>query len=57
MEYYQKHPAAPRHIYWMDFDTLFKSRTIASRHSNLREGVNVREPLIHDSRAHISPLE
>jgi len=56
-EYYQEHLATPRHICWMDFDTLFKSRTIALRHSNLREGVNIREPLTHDFRAHISPLE
>jgi len=49
VEYYRKHPAAPRHICQTDFDTLFKSGTIASRCSNLREGVNVRGPLIHDS--------
>jgi len=57
MKYYQKHPAIPRHIHWTDFDTPFKSRTIASRHSNLGRGVNVRGPLTHDSRACISPLE
>jgi len=56
-EYYRKHPTAPRHIRWTDFDTLFKSRTIASRRSNLGGGVNVRGPLIHDSRAHSSPPE
>jgi len=50
-EYYQKHPAAPRHIHRTDFDTLFKPRTIASRCSNLGGGVNVRGPLIHDSGA------
>jgi len=50
-EYYQRHPAAPRHICQADFDTLFKSRTIASRCSNLGRGVNVRGPLIHDSGA------
>jgi len=57
VEYYWKHPAAPKHICQMDFDALFKSRTIASRHSNLERGVNVREPLTHDSRACISPPE
>ena len=56
-EYYQKYPAAPRYIHWMDFDALFKSGTIASRRSNLGGGVNVRGPLTHDSGAHISPLE
>jgi len=38
-EYYRKHPATPRHIRQMDFDTLFKSGTIASRCSNLGGGV------------------
>jgi len=56
-EYYRKHPAAPRHIRQADFDALFKSRTIASRCSNLRRGVNVRGPLTHNSRACISPPE
>jgi len=56
-EYYQKHPATPRHICRTDFDTLFKPRTIALRRSNLGEGVNVRGPLIHDSRAHSRALE
>jgi len=37
-EYYQRHPAAPRHIHWTDFDTLFKSGTVASRCSNLGGG-------------------
>jgi len=48
VEYYQKHPAIPRHICQTDFDTLFKPGTIASRRSNLREGVNVRGPLTRD---------
>jgi len=56
-EYYRKHPAAPRHIRQTDFDTLFKSGTIASRHSNLGGGVNVRGPLIRDSGARSSPPE
>jgi len=34
-KYYQTYPATPRHIHWMDFDALFKSKTIASRCSNL----------------------
>jgi len=41
----------------MDFDVLFKSRTIASRHNNLGREVNVRGPLTHDFRACISPPE
>jgi len=49
-EYYQKHPAAPRHICQTDFNAIFNSRTIASRRSNLGGGVNVREPLTHDLR-------
>jgi len=56
-EYYRRHPAAPRHICWTDFDILFKSRTIALRRSNLGEGVNVRGPLTRHSRARSSPLE
>jgi len=56
-EYYQRHPATPRHICQTDFDTLFKSRTIASRRSNLGGGVNVRGPLIRDSGARSRPLE
>jgi len=57
MEYYQKHPAIPRHICWMDFDTIFKSGTITSRHSNLEGGVNVRGPFTHNSRACIGSPE
>jgi len=56
-EYYQRHPVAPRHIRRTDFDTLFKSRIIALRYSNLGERVNVRGPLICDSGAHSSPPE
>ena len=50
-EYYRKHPTAPRHICQTDFNTIFNPGTIASRHSNLGGGVNVRGPLTHDSRA------
>jgi len=56
-EYYRKHPAAPRHICQTDFNTLFKPGTIASRHSNLGGGVNIRGPLIRDSRARSRALE
>jgi len=51
VEYYRKHPAAPRHICQIDFDAIFNPRTIASRRSNLGGGVNVRGPLAHDPGA------
>ena len=51
MEYYQKYLATPRHICQTDFDAIFNPGTIASRHSNLGGGVNVRGPLTHDPRA------
>ena len=54
-EYYQKHPAAPRHIRQTDFDTIFNPGTIASRCSNLGGGVNVRGPLTHDLGAPLLP--
>jgi len=38
VEYYWKHPAAPRHIRQTNFDAIFNPGTIASRHSNLRGG-------------------
>jgi len=38
VKYYRKHPVTPRHICQIDFDTLFKSGTITSRHSNLGGG-------------------
>ena len=50
-EYYQKHPATPRHIRQTDFDAIFNPGTIASRRSNLGEGVNIRGPLTHNPRA------
>jgi len=56
-KYYRRHPAAPRHIHQTDFDTLFKSRTIVSRRSNLGGGVNVRKPLTCHSEARSSPPE
>jgi len=56
-EYYRRYPTAPRHIRRTDFDILFKSRTIASRRSNLEGGVNVRGPLTRHSEARSSPPE
>jgi len=50
-EYYRKYSVAPRHICQTNFNTIFNPRTIASRHSNLEERVNVRGLLIHDSGA------
>jgi len=38
VEYYQKYPAAPRHIRQIDFDAIFNPGTIASRCSNLGGG-------------------
>ena len=38
VEYYWKHPAAPRHIHQTDFNTIFNSGTITSRCSNLGGG-------------------
>jgi len=49
VKYYQKHPAAPRHIYQTDFYAIFNPGTIASKHSNLGGRVNVRGSLTHDS--------
>ena len=57
VEYYRRHPAAPRHICQTDFDILFKSGTIALRRSNLGGRVNVRGPLTRHSRARSSPPE
>ena len=56
-EYYRRHPATLRHIRRMDFDILFKSRTIAARRSNLGGGINVRGPLTRHSGARSSPPE
>jgi len=50
-EYYQKHPAVPRHIRQTDFDAIFNPGTIALRCSNLGGRVNIREPLTHDPGA------
>jgi len=44
VEYYCKHPTASRYICQMDFDAIFNPRAIASRYSNLRGGVSIREP-------------
>jgi len=50
VEYYWKHSAAPRHIHQTDFNAIFNSGTVASRHNNLGGGVNIRGPLTHDPR-------
>jgi len=42
VEFHRKHPGALRHIRCMEFDNIFHSESIASRHSNLEGGVNVR---------------
>jgi len=34
-EYYQKHPAAPRHIHQIDFNAIFNPGTIALRLSQM----------------------
>ena len=41
-EFHRKHPGAPRHIRRTEFDSIFHSESITSRHSNLEGGVNVR---------------
>jgi len=43
MEFHCKYPRAPRHIWRTEFDSIFHSESIASRRSNLEEGVNIRE--------------
>jgi len=42
IEFYCKYPRALRHIQHTEFDNIFHSKSIAPRHSNLEEGVNVR---------------
>jgi len=42
VEFYYKHPGAPRHIWHTEFNNIFHSKSIALRRSNLEEGVNVR---------------
>jgi len=44
-EFHHKPPGAPRHIWCMEFDNIFHSKSIAPRHSNLEGGVNVRRHL------------
>jgi len=44
-EFHHKHPGAPRHIRCAEFDNIFHSESIALRHSNFEEGVNIREHL------------
>ena len=43
VEFYHKYPIAPRYICQTDFNIIFKSGTIASRCSNLKGEVSVRE--------------
>ena len=42
VEYYCKYPIASRYIYQTDFNVIFKPGVIASRYSNLKEGVSIR---------------
>jgi len=41
-EFHHKHPGALRHIRRMEFDSIFHSKPIAPKRSNLEGGVNVR---------------
>ena len=41
-EFYRKHSGAPRHIRRTEFDSIFHSKPIAPRRSNLEGKVNVR---------------
>jgi len=41
-EFHRKHPRAPRHIRYAEFDNIFHSESIAPRRSNLEGGMNVR---------------
>jgi len=45
VEFHCQHPGALRHIRHTEFDNIFYSKSIALRHSNLEERVNVREHL------------
>jgi len=42
VEFHHKHPGALRHIWCMEFNNIFHSKSIAPRRSNLEEGVNIR---------------
>jgi len=41
-EFHRKHPGALRHVRCTEFNNIFHSESIAPKHSNLEEGVNVR---------------
>jgi len=41
-KFHCKHPGALRHIRHVEFDNIFHPESIAPRHSNLEEGVNIR---------------
>jgi len=43
-KFYYKHSAAFKYICQINFDTIFRSRTIALRHSNLKEGISIKRP-------------
>jgi len=45
MEFHRKYPGALRHIRHAEFNNIFHPKSIALRHSNLEERVNVREHL------------
>ena len=49
-EFHCKHPGVPRHIWHVEFDNIFHSKSIALRCSNLEGGVNVREQLYFHPR-------
>jgi len=42
VEFYHKHPRAPGHIQYTEFNNIFHSKSIAPRCSNLEGEVNVR---------------
>ena len=42
IEFHRKHSGALRHIRCMEFNNIFHPESIAPKHSNLEEGVNVR---------------
>jgi len=54
-EYYWKHPAAPRYIRRTDFDAIFQPWNHCFEMQQPWRGVNVREPLTHDSGARCLP--
>jgi len=54
VEFYRKHPGAPRHVQHAEFNNIFHSESIALRRSNLEGGVNVRgHPKRHDNTSEL----